>query len=147
MSIEITAACYPSQAVVAAGRSIPITVTLTNRGEREVVLLASGVPWIFHHAIRFEAVEGPAASALENRLWAINPPELPDTFIQPGETAAGEVDLATYLFESEGSCINELPGRYRIGARIIALASLVDEESYHRLELDCEPFTLTIEAV
>lgn len=144
MTIEITAACCPAQKVVASGGSIPITVTLTNQGDRQVVLLASGVPWLFHHAVRFRVVKGPARHALENRIWVIDPPELPDTVIGPGETAAGEVDLATYLFEADGACISELPGRYRIGARIVALAGIVGEETYHRLELKCEPFTLTI---
>jgi hypothetical protein len=146
MSNKISASCCPSEAKVAAGQSIPIVVALINKSDREVELLASGVPWIFHHAISFHMVEGPSGVTLENRLWMIDPPTVPDTLIGPGETANGIVDLAAYLFDADGRCINELPGSYRIGARIVALASYKGEEDFNRLELDCDPFNLTIKA-
>jgi len=126
---------------------VPVRVALQNQTDREIEVLAVGVPWVFHHAIRFSIIESaPAGVTFENRLWVIDPPSVPDITIAAGETASGEVDVARYLYSAEGKSIGEVPGTYRLRARVTTLASTgrADPE-YEQLEIDSEPFTIVIE--
>jgi len=127
---------------------VPVRVELGNQTDREIEVLAAGVPWTFHHAIRFILVEGtPEGVNFENRLWVIDPPSVPDIVIAAGETASGEVDVARYLYSAEGKSIGQVPGTYVVRARAIALASTgrADPE-FERLEIESEPFTIVIES-
>ena len=139
----LAAACRPAKDRYRRGEPVAVAVELTNRTNRTITVLASGVPWTYHHAIRFTVLDG---GEFENRLWVFDPPDGPDTTIPSGATASGELDLAQYLYSKDDKSINESSGTYRVGAEVIALASTGGEdEPYERLELTCEPFTITVE--
>ena len=144
--IPLTVICEPERCCYEPDGTVLVRVELGNQTDREIEVLAAGVPWTFHHAVSFMIIEGaPEGVTFENRLWVIDPPSVPDITIAAGETASGEVDLAQYLYSAEGKSIGQVPGTYLLRAHVIALASTgrADPE-FERLEIDSEPFTVVI---
>ncbi len=135
----IIVVCIPEERYQ-KGRPVPVRVELINKTGCAIKILAAGVPWIYHHAISFSVIEG---GQFENRLWVLEPPSAPDITIEKGATAAGEVDLAQYLYSKDDRSINQIPGIYRIYARVVTFVSM-GQENYERLELYSESLTIII---
>ena len=143
---ELTIKCYPTQDIYKSDGPVRLRVELINTTKNKLDILAAGVPWTFHHAIKF-ALAGGAREKItfENRLWVIEPPSVPDLVIESGKTASGVVDLARYLFTRDNRSISEVPGTYIIKAHLLTFISLKGrDEKFQKIEIDSEPFTVVI---
>ncbi|NVM57488.1 MAG: hypothetical protein HWN51_05150, partial [Desulfobacterales bacterium] len=116
----LTVKCYPTQDLYEPGGPVSVRVELENKTNRDIEVLAAGVPWTFHHAIRFSLTAGAREGVtFENRLWVLEPPAVPDITIAPGKAVSGEVDLAGYLYTQDDRSISEVPGTYTVRARLL----------------------------
>jgi hypothetical protein len=80
----LTVNCYPTQDLYEPGGPVSVRVELENKTNREIEILAAGVPWTFHHAIKFNLIAGAREGVtFENRLWVLEPPAVPDITIAP----------------------------------------------------------------
>ena len=138
--------CYPTQDRYGPGGPVPIRVELANKTGREIEILAAGVPWIFHHAIRFRVSTGAKEGVtFKHRLWVLEPPARPDITIPAGEAVSGEVDLAQYLYTQDGRSISEVPARYSVRAHLLTFVSTKEPgEEPKTLDIDSEPFTVVV---
>jgi len=138
--------CYPTQDRYGLGGPVHVRVELANKAGKEIEILAAGVPWIFHHAIRFSvSANAKEGVTFEHRLWVLEPPAAPDITIAPGEVVSGEVDLARYLYTQDGRSISEVPASYRVRAHLSTFVSTKEPvEEPKTLFIDSEPFTVVI---
>ena len=143
---ELTVKCYPTQEIFKSGGPVRLRVELINNTNNKVDILAAGVPWTFHHAIKFTLAGGARKNiTFENRLWVIEPPSVPDLIIEKGKTASGVVDLARYLYTQDNRNISEVPGTYIIKAHLLTFVVLKGrDEKFQKIEIDSEPFTVVI---
>jgi hypothetical protein len=143
---DLAVKCYPTRERYDVGSPVHVRVELENLTTSEIKIVASTVPWIFHHAISFIVSAGASeAVSFQNRLWVIDPPTMPHITIAPGMSLSGEVDLARYLYSQDGKSISEVPGTYRIQARVSpAISTKEPGEDFKRLEIHCEPFKVVI---
>lgn len=143
---QLTIKCYPTRESYKSGGSVPLRMELVNNTKDKVDILAMGVPWTFHHAVKFILSAGAKENiTFENRLWVIEPPSSPDITIESGKTASGAVDLARYLYAQDGRSISEVPGTYSIRAHLLTFISLKEQdEKFQKIEIDSEPFTIVI---
>jgi hypothetical protein len=116
---------------------------IANRGERPVRLLGMSLPWIYHHAARFELV---GSDKFQNRLTVLDPPTAPDVVVDPGTAVSGVVNLAEYL-GTDTTSINQAPGTYTVIGIVVALAGDPggDPGDVSRVELRSDEFTVTIQ--
>ena len=137
---------HPTQTRYKPGGPVPVRVELRNRTEKEIEILAAGVPWIFHHAVRFSVSAGVKEGVtFENRLWVLEPPSTPDVTIKPGKVVSGEVDLGQYLYTGDGRNISEVPGEYNVHAHLSTFVLIKESgEEPEVLEFDSEPFNILI---
>lgn len=140
--MSLALACTPARTAVAPGEPIPVTVTITNSTGRTVTLVSISLPWVFHHAARFEVL---GSDRFPNRITLLDPPTAPDVTVPSGGSVSGEVNLAEYL-GSETESINEVPGSYTVVGHVTAV--VVDlppaDPAGDRVELTSEPFTVTV---
>lgn len=144
--LEIIVACRPQREHVTRGEGVPVVIELRNDGSRPLNLLPMSVPWLYHHAVRFEVVDGPAQEPL---LWVLDPPDGPEVVIPAHESLSGQVDLAEYLGRDGGTTrLNDFPGSYRLRAdvTVVAVEPTADPSDYDRAEVTSEPFTVVIDA-
>ena len=143
---ELSVKCYAIRERYNEGNPVYIHVELENLTTAEIQIEASTVPWVFHHAIKFTvSTDASQTVKFQNRLWAIDPPTIDDITILPGTPLSGYVDLARYLYTEDGKSINEVPGTYRIQARVSpAISTKGMGEDFKRLEISSEPFTVVI---
>ncbi len=137
---------YPTQNRYKFGGPVLVRVELKNKTKKEIEILAAGVPWIFHHAVRFSvSVSAKEGVTFKNRLWILEPPSEPDITIGPGKSVSGEVDLAQYLYTDDGRSISEVPGEYSIRAHLSTFVSVIETgEETQTLHIDSEPFVILI---
>jgi hypothetical protein len=143
-ALALSAVCYPTQARYPLGGPLAVRVEIRNGSAHEVELLASGIPWIYHHALGFTVISGAGRDVFQNRLWVVEPPAGPDLTVPAGATTSGMVDVARYLYTPEGKSIGEVPGTYALRAHLVLLASVAGAEDFQRLELDTGPFTIVV---
>ena len=143
---ELTIKCYPTQKIYKSGGAVPLRVELINNTKNRVDILAAGVPWTFHHAVKFTLAGGARENiTFKNRLWVIEPPSVPDLTIESGKTVSGEVDLARYLYTPDDRSIGDVPGTYIVQAHLLTFISLKGRgEKFKKIEIDSEPFTVVI---
>ncbi len=144
--IQLAFRCSPVREQYSTGEAVPVKAELENKGGRDLEILAAGVPWTFHHAVKFAvSSSGGGDPVFENRLWAIEPPSVPDISIAPGQTVSGEIDLARYLYTEDNRNIGEVPGTYNISARLVTFVSVKGENKpAEQMELHSGPFTIII---
>lgn len=144
--IQLAFRCSPVREHYTTGEAVPVKAELENKGGQELEILAAGVPWTFHHAVKFTVSSSGGENAFfENRLWAIEPPSVPDIAIAPGQAVSGEVDLARYLYTKDNRNISEVPGTYNIRARLVTFVSVKGQDKpAEQMELDSGPFTIAI---
>lgn len=140
--MSLALVCAPARAAVAAGEPIPVTVTIANNTDRPVTLVSISLPWVFHHAARFEVL---GADRFPNRITLLDPPTAPDVTVAAGDSVCGDVNLADYL-GSETEAINEVPGAYTVVGHVTAvvLGPAPADPAGDRLELTSEPFSVTV---
>jgi hypothetical protein len=142
----ITVTYQPTQSRFKRGGPVLVRVEIKNETNSEVEVLAAGIPWFFHHAVRFSVSAGAKEGvSFKHRLWILEPPSTPDITIGPNKAVSGEVDLAQYLFSEDGRSIGEVPGEYKISAHLSTFVSTKDTgEETETLHIDSEPFTIII---
>lgn len=142
----LTVTYSPVQSRYNPGSPVRVRIDLKNNATSEIEILAAGVPWTFHHAVRFTVSEGAEEGVtFENRLWVLEPPAAPDLTIGSGEVVSGEVDLAQYLYTGDGRNIGEIPGRYGVRAHLSTFVLIKKPgEETQTLHIDSEPFTIII---
>jgi hypothetical protein len=142
----ITVTYQPTQSRFKPGGPVLVRVEIKNETNSEVEVLAAGIPWFFHHAVRFSVSAGAKEGAsFKHRLWILEPPSTPDIIIGPGKSISGEVDLAQYLYTDDGRSISEVSGEYSIRAHLSTFVSVIETgEETQTLHIDSEPFTILI---
>lgn len=122
------------------GGPVPVRIELVNQTERELEVRALGMPWRSPSAVRLKVEDEPA---LQHMLREHLPLELPSELIPPGESIAGDVDLARHLGTRAGETIADLPGEHKVRIRTRTfLASEQGEDDM--IDLECGPVTIRI---
>lgn len=138
--------CIPTRETYTRGEALPVRFEIQNLTSNPVELLAAGVPWYYHHSVRFSLSSYPeGAETLENRLWVMEPPSTPYLPVAPGQTISGEVDLASYLYTKDGRSIKDIPGSYTLTAGVLTfVATPGSDEKPLTLKIETDPFTILI---
>lgn len=122
------------------GGPVPVRIELVNRTDRKLEVRALGIPWRSASAVRLEVQDEPDLQHMPREHL---PLELPSEWIAPGESIAGEVDLARELKTRAGESIADLPGEHEV--RIHTRTFLARERGEDdMLDLECGPVTIRI---
>ena len=122
------------------GGPVPVRIELVNQTDRDMEVRALGIPWRSPSAVRLTVEDEPDLRHLPREHL---PLELPSEWIPPGESIAGDIDLARDLTTRTGETIADLPGEHKVRIRTRTfLAAEQGEDAM--LDLECGPVTIRI---